>query len=188
MRLTMMSMAAIALLPNLAFSQTAKPSAPCGAAKVHLEHPVYLTTSAGIFAVELPGGWHFDHARNYTYFFLKDGDTYQSARTLMYVHIEKLDVPFQKAVENDMRESRASCPEMRIEDELSPKLLETGCEQKTQKFVCTQKQNPYVDLATKISIGGLLLNVVLSADNEMEIARYRADYGVLVEHLALVTH
>jgi hypothetical protein len=39
---------------------------------------------------------------------------------------------------------------------------------------------------TKIAINGLLLNIVLSSDDEAEIARYRQDYASLLNHLALV--
>jgi len=53
-------------------------------------------------------------------------------------------------------------------------------------FLCDRKQKPYVDLATKISIGGLLVNVVLSADATAEIEKYRKDYEFLLKHLTIV--
>ena len=53
-------------------------------------------------------------------------------------------------------------------------------------FHCERKQGAYVDLATKISIRGLLLNVVLSSDSAEEISRYKKDYEFLLKHLALV--
>ena len=64
--------------------------------------------------------------------------------------------------------------------------MEQGCQAVTQVFVCNRKQKPYVDLVTKIAIGGRLVNVVLSSDSAAEIERYRKDYDYLLKHLALV--
>ena len=121
---------------SIASAQSPKGTSTCGAANVHLDHPTYLTTPAGVFAAELPVGWRFDHERNYTYFFLKSGEKYEMARTLMYIHIEKLEGPLQHAVESDNNSFRQSCPGSQIEDLPSPELLEAGCERTTQKFVC----------------------------------------------------
>jgi hypothetical protein len=55
-------------------------------------------------------------------------------------------------------------------------------------FFCERKQKGYVDLDTKIAIGGLLLNVVLSSDNMEEISRYKKDYEFLLKNLTLVAH
>jgi hypothetical protein len=162
-------------------------STPCGKAKVHMGNPVYLTTSLGIVAVELPQGWALDATRKNPFYFLKSGERYESARTLMYINIERLDVPFQRAVETDAHTFSEGCQPSRIEDAAQPDILGQGCEKKTQMFLCERKQGAYADLGTKISVGGLLLNVVLSADNAEEISRYRKDHEFLLKHLALVT-
>jgi hypothetical protein len=56
----------------------------------------------------------------------------------------------------------------------------------TQRFIYQLKQKTYVDQVTKISISGLLLNVVLSSESKAEIARYEKDYEFLLMHLGLV--
>jgi hypothetical protein len=43
-----------------------------------------------------------------------------------------------------------------------------------------------VELVTKISIGGLLLDVVISGETKAEIEVYRKDYQFLLDHLTLV--
>lgn len=105
----------------------------------------------------------------------------------MYVNIERLEVPFQDAVQRDVRSFAEGCQPTTVEDAAQLDILEQGCERKTQMFLCERKQGAYVDLTTKISVGGLLLNVVLSADNRTEISRYKKDYEFLLKHLALVT-
>jgi len=158
----------------------------CGKAKVHLANPQYLTTAGGIVAVELPDGWIFDANRKGVFYFLKRGEDYKSARTLMYVNVEKLEGPLDGAVQRDKQAFQKNCGATEVKDLARPALLERGCESRTQLFSCQRKQNPYVDLVTKISIDGLLLNVVLSADSATEISGYRRDYDFVLAHLTVV--
>lgn len=158
----------------------------CGKAKVHLANPQYLTTTGGIVAVELPDGWIFDANRKGVFYFLKRGEDYKSARTLMYVNVEKLEGSLERAVQKDMQSFGKNCDATEVKDVTGPKLLELGCKSRTQVFSCQRKQNPYVDLATKISIDDLLLNVVLSADSAAEMLRYRKDYDFVLGHLTVV--
>jgi len=158
----------------------------CGKAKVHLANPQYLTTAGGIVAVELPDGWVLDANRKGVFYFLKRGDDYKSARTLMYVNVEKLDGPLDGAVQKDKQSFQKNCDATEVKDLAKPTLLEQGCESRTQLFSCQRKQNPYVDLVTKISVDGLLLNVVLSADTADEISSYRKDYDFVLGHLTVV--
>jgi len=176
------------ILAGAMWAQSAEPhSVPgCGKAKVHLANPQYLTTTGGIVAVELPDGWVLDQNRNGVFYFLKRGEDYKTARTLMYVNVQRLDGSLDLAVHRDSQSFREGCAAAEIQDLDKPKLLEQGCECKAQMFTCPRKQNPYVDLVTKISIEGLLLNVVLSADNTSEISRYRRDYDFVLAHLTVV--
>jgi len=137
-------------------------------------------------AVELPEGWVLDRNRNGAFYFLKRGESYQSARTLMYVNVEALDKSLENAIRKDTQSFQKNCHPSEIKDLAKPRLLEEGCESKTQMFSCRREQNPYVDLVTKISIDNLLLNVVLSADDAGEISRYRKDYDSVLMHLTVV--
>lgn len=167
-------------------AQSSAPDVGCGKAKVELGNPVYLTTSQGMIAVEPPPGWAQDQTRKNPFYFFKAGEKYENARTLLYINVQRLDVPFRRAVQNDELEFKERCQPSRIQDAGEPEILEGGCERISQMFFCERKQGRYVDLATKISVGGLLLNVVLSADDEAEIARRKKDYKFLLMHLALV--
>jgi hypothetical protein len=149
-------------------------------------NPVYLIDSTVIVAVEPPPGWALYPARKNPFFFLKPGEKFESARTVMYVRIEQLDGPLQNAVQKDVNTFSERCNPSSIEEPEQPEILEQGCEKKTQMFTCVRKQGTQVDLDTKISIHGLLLNVVLSSDNSQEIARYKKDYEYLLKHLGLV--
>jgi hypothetical protein len=166
-------------------AQGSAASPACGKAKVHMANPLYLTLPQVIVAIEPPQGWVLDQSRKNPFYLLKTGEKYNTARTLIYINIQRLDGPFQSAVENDESTFKESCKQSRIEDVDQLEILEQGCQRKTQIFRCEKPQGGWVDLATKISIDGLLLNVVLSADNMQEIARYRKDYEHLLKHLAL---
>ena len=150
-----------------------------------MENASFLIASPVILAAKAPPGWALYEDKKNPFFFLKPGDKYETARTVMYVRIERLDSPFQSAVEKDARTFSENCQPSRIEDVGQLEIMEKGCERKTQMFVCGRKQGPQVDLDTKIAIGGLLLNVVLSSDSAEEISRYKKDYEFLLEHLAL---
>ena len=185
------SMAALSALCMVALpvaeGQNIPASASCGKAKVNMSNPLYLTTQAGIFAVELPQGWVLDKTKSNPFFLIKAGETYENARTLMYINVQRLDVTFSDAVKRDEQTFRESCREARIQDAPKLEILELGCENKTQTFFCDRKTGAYVDLATKISLSGLLVNVVLSGDTEVgDQARYKKDYEFVLKHLALV--
>jgi hypothetical protein len=179
-------LAIIAFVCSQASSQTSTSPVDCGKATVHLERPQYLTFPGGIVAVELPAGWALEKSKSDPFYFLRSGEKYSSARTLMYVHIERLDTSLQSAIKEDVREFRESCPQSRVEEMSALDILEHGCERFTQMFSCDRKQGAYVDLVTKIAIKGLLLNLVLSTDNAAEISRFRKDYEFVLKHLALV--
>ena len=104
----------------------------------------------------------------------------------MYINVQRLDSSFEQALKNDERDFRQRDPSVQIVNEPQPEILEVGCPVKTQRFVYQREQKTYVDQVTKIGIGDLLLNVVLSSDSKAEIARYQRDYEFLLKHLALV--
>lgn len=185
-RLLLLAPAALLIALPAAEAQGSTASTPCGTAKVRMDNPVYLIISGVIVAAEPPPGWTLDPTRKNPFYFLKAGEKYETARTLMYVNIEQLNRPFQSAVQKDAQSFTESCQPSRIGETTQPDILELGCPRKTQMFFCERKQNGYVDLDTKISIHGLLLNVVLSSDSEAEISRYRKDYESLLKHLGLV--
>ena len=167
-------------------NSTAGAPAACGKAKVKLDNPSYLTAPLGIVVVEPPPGWALDKTRKVPFYFFKRGETYQNARTLICINVELLDVALGRAVERDRESFEAGCRPSRISHVAKLQLLEQGCESQTELFRCDRKEKPYVDLATKIAIGGLLLNVVLSADTPSEISQYRSDYEFLLKHLTVV--
>jgi hypothetical protein len=158
----------------------------CGKAKVQLSNPQYLTTSEGIVVVEPPNGWVLDKSKTNPFYFIRRGENYDNASTLMYIHVERLEASFESAVQRDAQSFGKGCDSVDIQDLPKVGLLEQGCESKTQMFSCHRRKGPYADLVTKISIGGLLLNVVLSADDESQISKYRTDYDFLLKHLTMV--
>jgi hypothetical protein len=179
----------LSILPSSTLrAQQRNPSgvAQCGKVKVEFSNPSYLTTSAGIVVAEAPVGWVLDQTKHNPFYFLRQGENYETARILMYINVEKLDVPLGRAVEKDAQSFRSTCNASEIKDLARIELLEQGCKSKTELFLCRRKENPYVDLVTKISIGGLLLNVVLSADNASQISQNRTAYEFLLKHLTLM--
>jgi hypothetical protein len=86
---------------SIADGQSSPATTSCGKAEVHMANPVYLIISDVIVAVEPPARWQLDQTRKNPFIFLKPGEKYESARTLMYVNIELLDGPFQNAVQRD---------------------------------------------------------------------------------------
>ncbi len=167
-------------------AQDTASNAGCGNAKVSIADPTYLILSSAVIAVELPSGWVREENKSNPFFLLRAGDRYESARTLMYINVQRLDSSFEQTVKNDERDFRQSDPSAQILDEPQLEVLEKGCPTKTQRFVYRLKQKTYVDQVTKIGINGLLLNVVLSSDSEAEIARYQKDYEFVLKHLGLV--
>jgi hypothetical protein len=176
-----------ALLTALSNSEGQSPAASkqCGKTEAKLENATFLIAPPVILAATAPSGWALYQDKKNPFFFLKPGDKYETARTVMYVRIERLDGPLQGAVQKDEQTFNESCQPSRIEDTAPPEILEQGCERRTQMFFCGRKKGPQVDLDTKIAIGGLLLNVVLSSDSAEEISRYKKDYEFLLKHLAV---
>jgi hypothetical protein len=177
--------AAIPLVPAV-HAQASTSSVGCGKANVSMANPTYLSAGSVILAVELPSGWLREEKKSNPFFLLRVGDRYESAPTLMYINVQRLDSSFEQAVKNDERDFRQSDPSAQILDEPAPAVLEAGCPVNTQRFVYQHEQKTYIDQVTKIGIDGLLLNVVLSSDSEAEITRYQKDYMFLLQHLALV--
>ena len=172
---------------QIAVAQNSVVKPDCGTAPVHLGNPTYLTSALGIVAAEVPPKWVLDESRKHPFYFFKDGENYESARTLIYINVERLEVPFRRAVQNDVNSFKSRCPPSSVRDGGKSDLLEKGCDTTTQLFTCDRKSKGHVDLVTKISIGGLLLNVVISADTMSEIEKYKKDYNFLLKRMALVT-
>jgi len=172
---------------SAAAQELEKPTSGCGEAVVSMQNPIYLqTTNQGIIVVELPEGWNLGRTRPDLFFILKNGDTYESARTLMYIRIEQLDVSLKQAVLNDIESFKKSCDKLTIEDAKHGPLLEGGCESISQIFSCKKQNGPYVDLVTIIAFTGSLLNIVLSADKLDDIDKHRTDYDFLLQHLTMI--
>jgi hypothetical protein len=179
---------ALVMLADYSSAQRANQNVPqCGAALVSIQNPSYLkTTDQGMIVVELPKGWSLDKSRPDLFYILKSGDTYESARTLMYIRVEALQVSLKQAVLNDIASFKSSCERSIIEDLKRPPLLENGCESNTQMFSCKSQKNSFIDLVTKIAFTKSLLNVVLSADKPEDIEKYRRDYDFLLQHLTMI--
>ena len=177
----------ISALPAIQAQDPAS-NAGCGKTEASIADPTYLILSSAVIAVELPSGWVRKEKKSNPFFLLRVGDRDESARTLMYINVQRLDSSFEQTVKNDDRDFRQSDPSAQILDGPQLEILEKGCPAKTQRFVYRWKQKTYVDQVTKIGINGLLLNVVLSSDSEAEITRYEKDYEFLLKHLALVMH
>jgi hypothetical protein len=158
----------------------------CGSAKVHLTSPVYLRAAEAIVVVQLPPGWLLDKSHRGPFFFVRKGENYNTASTLMYINVQSLPYSLSRAVQEDTQSAEKSCDKLRVRNLAPADLLEEGCDRVTQEFSCQRKTGSYVDLVTKIGIRGLLLNVVLSADSALEISKYKDDYKYLLSHLTLV--
>jgi hypothetical protein len=158
----------------------------CGSAKVRFPNPEYLTTREGIIVVQLPWGWVRDKTQNWPFYFVRRGENYSNARTLMYIVVEPLEVSFERAVENDIQYLQKRCEKLVVQDLKPADLLEQGCERKTQMFSCQKKDGSYIDLVTKIAFRGSLLNVVLSADTATAISRCRNDYDFILKHITMI--
>jgi hypothetical protein len=172
---------------SLLFAQNGKKNTTsCGELEVNFSNPNYLQTNQGMIVVEAPEGWVLDKTHNNPFYFLLDGDTYKSARTLMYINVEALEVPFEQAVQNDITSFKKGCVNADIKDQKRASLLESGCENRTQIFACNRESNSYVDLVTKIDFNGSLLNAVLSGDTTGDISRYRNEYDFLLQHLTMI--
>jgi hypothetical protein len=172
--------------PLVVQGQASTPTTSCGKAKVSIPNAIFLTASSVVIAVELPSGWTRYEKKSNPFFFLRVGDHYETARTLMYVNVQRLDGSLDQAAENDVRDFRRSDPSAKILDEPQPEILEKGCAVKSQRFIYADGQKTYVDQVTKIAVNGLLLNVVLTSDSETEVKRYQDDYDFLLKHVGLV--
>jgi len=160
----------------------------CGKTVVSIADATLLTFSDGVIAIELPSGWVRDESKSNPFFLLRAGDHYESARTLMYIHVQDLDGSFEQAVKRDQRDFLRNDHSAQILDDPPLEVLEKGCPVKTQRFLYRSNQKNYIDQVTKIGINGLLLNVVLSSERSAEIARYENDYEFLLKHIGLVMH
>jgi hypothetical protein len=176
----------LAMTIPMAESQRSAAYSKCGKTEEKLDNAIFLIAPPVMLAVTAPPGWALYEKEKNPFIFLRPGDKYETARTVMYVRIERLDPPFQSAVERDARSFNENCQPSKIEDVAQLEIMEKDCERKTQMFFCGTKQGPQVDLDTKIAIGGFLLNVVLSSDSAEEISRYKKDYEFLLKHLAFV--
>lgn len=175
----------LSMTTPMAESQSSTAYSKCGKTEEKLDNAIFLIAPPVMLAATAPPGWGLYENKKNPFFFLKPGDKYETARTVMYVRIERLDDSLQNAVERDARTFNETCQPSRIEDVAQLEIMEKGCERKTQMFFCGTKHGPQVDLDTKIAIEGFLLNVVLSSDSEEEISRYKKDYEFLLKHLAL---
>jgi len=178
--------AVLLALAVCAGAQTAATTAKCGKPPTLPLHPDYLLSSdQGTLMVESPRGWVLDRGQHGPFYFVQRGETYDNARTLMYINVEPLDDSLRRAVQRDTQSFGKDCQRVEVRDLQAAELLESACPRVTQMFSCVRPRNPYVDLVTKIAIHGALLNVVLSADNAAEIARHRADYDFLLKHMTM---
>jgi hypothetical protein len=139
-----------------------------------------------MIVIEAPEGWILDKTHTNPFYFLLAGETYKSARTLMYINVEVMEVSFEQAVQNDIAAFKKGCVNTDIKDQKRTSLLESGCENRTQMFTCNRERNSYVDLVTKIDFNRSLLNIVLSADTTADISRYRKDYDFVLQHLTMI--
>ena len=180
-------LAPLALLTPIpmAESQGSAVNNTCGKTEEKLDNAIFLIAPPVMLAVTAPPGWGLYENKKNPFFFLMPGDKYETARTVMYVRIQRLDDSLQNAIERDARTFNENCQPSKIEDVAQIEIMEKGCERKTQLFFCGRKQEPLVDMDTKIAIGDILLNVVLSSDSVEEISRYKKDYEFLLKHLAL---
>jgi hypothetical protein len=159
---------------------------PCGAAKVNLANPEYLTTPQGIIVAEAPPGWALNKRRSGAFFFTKVGSGKSDSSVLMYIAAEPLETTFENAIQADIQQFREKCERLDVKDAGPAGILEMGCAHKTQVFSCRREQNPYTELVTKIGFNGTLLNVVLSADDADGLAQNRSAYDYLLKHLTMV--
>jgi len=139
-----------------------------------------------MLAAKFPSGWELYEKKQNPFFLLRRGDQYATARTVMYIRVQALDGSLEEAVRRDEDDFRKDSPEVKILDEPSPEILEKGCLVKTQRFYYQDGKTPVVDRATKIAIGKLLLNVVISSDSDAEIERYKEDYEYLLRNIGWV--
>ena len=156
----------------------------CGKRVVHFDNTEFYASTMGFLAMELPTGWFHDSTEKDPFYVIKKGESYKSAKVLMYVNAEPLGSPFDEAVKDDVSAFRQRCEKLSVEDLKRPIILEKACPVISQMFTCSKKDGSYVDLDTKIAISGLLVNVVLSAPTREELEKYKADYNFLLQHLA----
>ena len=86
----------------------------CGKTKVNLRSPEYLAISEYLFALELPKGWGLDSTHKNPYYFILKGESYDSAKTLIYINIERLQDSFNSSISKDSNEFQTSCPSAKI--------------------------------------------------------------------------
>lgn len=169
------------------FAQSEKTAVrACGAIDVQIINPIYLHSNEVTIAIRLPDGWSLDSKDRYPFYFLLQGDSYESAHTYMYITVEALEETFEQSIEADVATYKQYCSELNIESLPSTSLSEQGCENRTQIFTCSKQHESYVDVITKINFYGSKINVALSADTPGELDRYRDDYAFLLKHLMMI--
>lgn len=125
----------------------------CGAALVSMKNPSYLiTTNQGIIAVELPKEWVLDKSRPDLFYILKKGGTYESARTLMYIHVEALNASLKQAVLNDIASYKSSCEKPFIEDLKPASCLKTDVKILLRYLAAKNKTIPMLILLQKLHL------------------------------------
>src|SRR5208282_5107196 len=133
--------AAVPVVP----AQASTSSVGCGKTNVSMANPTYLSSGSVILTAELPSGWLREEKKSNPFFLLRVGDRYESARTLMYINVQRLDSSFEQAVKNDEQDFRRSDPSAQILDEPAPAVLEAGCPVNTRRFVYQHEQKTYID-------------------------------------------
>jgi hypothetical protein len=181
---TCIAIAALAVTSSAQTGQSPKRTW-CGDSPVNFSHPDYLQTPVGIVIVQLPQGWKVARRETGLFYFTQNDESYQAAHTLMYIHVETLETKLDQAVASDEVSFKARCSSADIKTLPPADLLEHGCARVTQTFECRASPR-YVDLATKLAIQGLLMDVVLSADSQADIDKHRKEYDELLRHLTVL--
>jgi len=172
-------------IPLLA--QSDKPAVrACGAVEAQANNHIYLGANEVTIAIRLPDGWWLNSRSRYPFYFLLQGDSYESAHTYMYITVEALEGTFDQSIDADVATYKQYCSELNVESLPGTSLFEQGCENRTQKFTCNKQQESYVDVITNINFFGSLVHVALSADTSADIEHYRNDYDFLLKHLVMI--
>lgn len=168
-------------------AQSGKPAVhACGAVQAQANNHIYLGADEVTIAIRLPDGWWLNSKSRYPFYFLLQGDSYESAHTYMYITVEALEGTFEQSIDSDAATYKQYCSELSIESLPSTSLFEQGCENRAQMFTCSKQQESYVDVITNINFYGSVIHVALSADTSDDIEHYRNDYDFLLKHLVMI--
>jgi hypothetical protein len=183
-RLNKSSIIALALMVSswaYCYTETA-----CGKTPVKFSNPQYFTTPQGIIVFSAPNGWHLDSSQHRQAYLIKDGETYERARALIYMAVEPLEVSLEQAAKNDTEELKSKCAILSVTNLPPATLMDGDCDRVTQMFDCNKPTGSYIDLDTKIAFNGVLLNIVLSGDKKGDITDNQEAYTFLLRHVTLV--